>query len=81
MSLTPTYCVVLPLASVETMSFGKPIGRARIAAVPIAVPPPPPSETTGNLFFGDELRENDWRALRHRRDGFTAIAFGLSNVA
>ena len=32
------------------MSFGKPIGKARIAAVPRAVPPPPPSEMTPSIF-------------------------------
>ena len=34
------------MASVVTITFGKPIGSALIAAVPIAVPPPPPSEIT-----------------------------------
>ena len=33
------------------MSFGKPIGKARIAAVPRAVPPPPPSEMTPSIFL------------------------------
>ena len=31
MSLVPTYCEVLPEATVETMTFGTPIGNARIA--------------------------------------------------
>ena len=51
MSFTPTYWAVLPLASVETISLGKPIGSARIAAVAMAVPPPPPSEITPSIFF------------------------------
>src|SRR6266566_2201228 len=33
MSFTPTYCAVLPLARVETITLGKPIGSARFAAV------------------------------------------------
>ena len=49
MSFTPTYCAVLPLASVETMSFGNPSGRARIAVVQMEVPPPPPREMTPSI--------------------------------
>ena len=49
MSFTPTYCAVLPLASVETMSLGKPSGSARMPAVAMAVPPPPPSEITPSM--------------------------------
>ena len=49
MSFTPTYCAVLPLARVETMSFGKPSGSARIPEVAMAVPPPPPSEITPSM--------------------------------
>ena len=41
---------MLPLASVETISFGKPSGSTRIAAVPMAVPPPPPSEITPSIL-------------------------------
>ena len=44
MTFTPTYGVVFPLASVDTISLGNPMGKARMAAVPIAVPPPPPRE-------------------------------------
>jgi len=33
-----------PAVIVETMTFGKPIGRARMAAVQMEVPPLPPSE-------------------------------------
>jgi hypothetical protein len=43
--------VVLPLARVVTMTLGKPIGSERIAAVPMAVPPPPPNEITPSIFF------------------------------
>src|SRR5436190_9931147 len=56
MSFTPTYWAVFPLASVETITLGNPIGRARIAAVPIAVPPPPPSEMTPSIFFSAASR-------------------------
>ena len=45
-SFSPMYCAVFPLARVETISFGKPIGSARMPAVAMAVPPPPPSEMT-----------------------------------
>ena len=45
----PTYGAVLPLASVLTMSLGNPSGSARMPAVPIAVPPPPPSEITPSI--------------------------------
>ena len=58
MSFTPTYCAVFPLASVETMTLGKPIGNARIAAVPIAVPPPPPNEMTPWIFFSATRRDS-----------------------
>jgi hypothetical protein len=50
-SLTPTYCEVLPLARVVTMTFGNPMGNARMAAVPMAVPPPPPREMTPSILF------------------------------
>ena len=46
MSLSPTNPRVLPLARVLTMTLGTPKGRARMAAVPMLVPPPPPSEAT-----------------------------------
>ena len=42
MSDTSTNADVSPEASVETMSFGTPSGRARMPAVAIDVPPPPP---------------------------------------
>ena len=44
MSLTPTYWAVLPLASVETINFGNPTAKARIADVAIAVPPRRPTK-------------------------------------
>ena len=46
MSLDPMYWDVLPLARVETMTFGKPSGRACMAVAAMDVPPPPPSEMT-----------------------------------
>ncbi len=49
MSVTSTYCAVLPEASVETISFGTPTGSVRIAAVIIAVPPPPPRPSTASM--------------------------------
>ena len=59
MSFTPTYCAVLPLASVETISLGKPSGSARMPAVAMAVPPPPPSEMTPSMLPSRvQLREN-----------------------
>ena len=42
MSLPPTNGRVWPLASVLTITFGTPNGRARIAAVPMTVPAEPP---------------------------------------
>ena len=42
-STEPTYGLVSPDATVETMSFGTPIGSRRIAVVAIAEPPEPPS--------------------------------------
>ena len=46
MSLESTYGAVLPLATVESISFGSPIGSARMAAVISAVPPLPPMPIT-----------------------------------
>jgi hypothetical protein len=43
MSVQPTYKLVSPEATVETINFGTPIGSCRIAWVAIAVPPVPPS--------------------------------------
>ena len=44
MSLGPTYGRVSPLAIVETIIFGIPIGSLRIPAVASVVPPEPPAE-------------------------------------
>ncbi len=46
MSPAPTNWLTSPAASVETISFGNPIGSLRIPAVTIEVPPPPPMPTT-----------------------------------
>jgi hypothetical protein len=43
MSLGPTYGRVSPLAMVETITFGQPIGSARMPAVASEVPPEPPA--------------------------------------
>jgi hypothetical protein len=45
-STAPTYGRVSPDATVETISFGTPTGRARIAVVATDVPPEPPSART-----------------------------------
>ena len=42
MSAGPTYGATLPDATVETITFGRPTGSARIPGVMIAVPPDPP---------------------------------------
>ena len=42
-SVEPTYELVSPEATVETISFGTPTGSRRIASVASAVPPVPPS--------------------------------------
>ena len=42
-SLTPTYGATSPDATVETISFGTPVGNVCIAAAAMFVPPPPPS--------------------------------------
>ena len=44
MSLGPTYGRVSPEAIVDTITFGTPIGSARIACVASVVPPEPPAE-------------------------------------
>ena len=46
MSEMPTYDEVSPEATVETITFGTPYGRARITAVHAAVPCSPPSPIT-----------------------------------
>jgi hypothetical protein len=46
MSTAPTYGRVSPDASVETISFGTPTGRARMAVVTIDDPPDPPRPST-----------------------------------
>ena len=43
-SLVPTYWDTLPDAIVDTITFGTPIGSARIAGVAIEVPPEPPTD-------------------------------------
>ncbi len=50
MSFVPRYGATFPAASVLTITLGKPMGSARIAAVPMAVPPPPPSEITPSIL-------------------------------
>src|SRR3712207_7196633 len=48
-SLAPTYGRVSPEASVETMSFGSPIGRSRIAAAATDALPERSEEHTSEL--------------------------------
>ncbi len=45
MSDGPTYMPTSPEATVDTITFGTPTGRARIAGVTSAVPPDPPAPT------------------------------------
>src|SRR4051812_10620328 len=47
-STEPTYGLVSPDATVETISFGTPIGSARMAWVTSAEPPEPPSPPTAS---------------------------------
>ena len=81
MSFTPTYCAVFPLANVDTITFGNPIGNARIAAVAIAVPPPPPREITPSIFFSVTSRDStigapsDIAATASPRSRFATSAF------
>ena len=51
MSTAPTYGATSPDAMVETISFGRPIGSARIAAVAIVVLPEPPAASTPSHCF------------------------------
>ena len=41
---------MFPLARVETMTFGKPMGSSRMQEVARAVPPPPPSEMMASIL-------------------------------
>jgi hypothetical protein len=53
MSLVPTYCDTLPEAMVDTMTFGTPIGKARMPGVASDVPPlPPKRDDAVELPFG-----------------------------
>ena len=51
MSTAPTYGDTSPEATVETISFGSPIGSARMAAVAIVVLPDPPAASTPSHRF------------------------------
>ena len=58
------------------MTLGMPSGRARIAAVPIAVPAPPPIAITASMRpFGEELRNGLAGAVGHGRDRAAAVGF------
>ena len=56
-STAPTYGRVSPEATVETISFGTPIGSSRIACVTSADPPDPPSPPIASR------RPSAWRRL------------------
>src|ERR1051325_6843417 len=64
MSLAPTYWATLPLARVETMTLGKPIGTAAQRNHAI------------NPLLLRQARQDTRRALGHGGDGLAAIAFG-----
>ena len=63
MSLSPTHGRTWPEASVLTISFGTPIGRARMAAVPMVVPAEPPRASTPSTLPASKPRD-DLRARR-----------------
>ena len=48
-SLSPTNARTSPEASVLSMTFGTPKGRARMAAVPMVVPAEPPMDSTPSI--------------------------------
>jgi hypothetical protein len=64
MSLGPTYGRVSPEAIVDTITFGNPIGSARIARVTSVVPPEPPAP----------IRPPTSRRASMKRSNATAIA-------
>ena len=72
MSAGPTYGATLPDATVETITFGRPTGSARIPGVMIAVPPDPPMPMMppidGRIGADERLERH-----RHRTDRFAAI--------
>ena len=49
-SLVPTYCWTFPDATVDTITFGTPIGKALIPGVTKDVPPVPPREIIPSNF-------------------------------
>ncbi len=74
-STVPTYGLVSPDATVETISFGTPTGSARIAFVAIVVPPVPPSAADRvDSAFGVESPHDLRRAAGHRLDRRGPIA-------
>src|SRR5579875_4186495 len=55
-STEPTYGLVSPEARVETISFGTPIGRARIACVASAEPGAAEGENAVQALSGEEIQ-------------------------
>ena len=77
MSLAPTKPRTSPLASVETMIFGTPSGRARIAAVPMEVPRAAAhGDDRVQLAALVQRQRHRPRAGGHRRHGGPAIVAG-----
>ena len=59
---------------VDTMSFGKPMGSARIAAVP----PPPPGEMIPSIRSAAARAMSVTHSLRSRRAKMAAVSGALS---
>ncbi len=78
MSLTPTKGPTSPDASVETISLGRPIGRARMPAVIDggAAAAADAEHAADILARGDEAGES----LTHRRDSGAAVVGGKHRV-
>ncbi len=70
MSLVPTYGATFPLAIVETMTLGSPIGSARIAGVIRAVLPLPPMPITP----ANRPASNSWLRKPARASPIAVIA-------
>ena len=65
----------MPDASVLTMTFGTPIGTARIAAVPIVVPADPPSaKMPESSLIGEASRASRAAPVGGSRHGEAAVA-------
>ena len=74
MSFTPTYWLVLPLARVETISLGKPIGSAHGGSGNSRSASAAQRNHAIDFVFRGQARQDYRRAFGHGRDGFTTIA-------